>query len=345
MQKIIEETKKHAAPNTIVHCLYGYYGLGYTKSNLATLYNKDKGTISNWIQKYEETGHIERKSRKSKIFLKFSQEQREWVINLYKNNPVLFQREAVRLFFHEFHVAMSCSSVSKILKEANMTRKVLERRAIQLHLTDVVRFTKELCEIPWMLHNLVFLDEVSIDNTDMWRTRGYCVRGEKLCFRGEFSRKSRISLLCFCGLTGMINSYVTEGTFTRHIYLDCLRQFINDEHNGVMKYPGNQSIFIMDGARIHTDPNITLYLRSVGIIPLFLPAYAPMFNPIEVLFALMKKDLKALYVENAKEDPKIVVGRVLKRFANYNMKNLFKKSGYVANGVFNPGTGLSQDLT
>jgi hypothetical protein len=112
-----------------------------------------------------------------------------------------------------------------------MTRQMLERRAFQVSLLDIARFTKELNEIPWMFHQLVFLDEVSIDNTDMWRTRGYGIKGDRLYFRGEFSRKTRTSLLCFCDMLGMVNCYVTEGTFSREIYVECLRKFILDKSN------------------------------------------------------------------------------------------------------------------
>ena len=53
-------TKQHAHPNTVFHCLYGYYNLGYSRKDLARVYNKTKKTISNWIQVYEATGTFQR---------------------------------------------------------------------------------------------------------------------------------------------------------------------------------------------------------------------------------------------------------------------------------------------
>ncbi|KAE9030083.1 hypothetical protein PR001_g11353 [Phytophthora rubi] len=53
-------TKQHAHPNTVFHCLYGYYCLGYTRKALAEIYNKGPTTISNWIYIYEETGTLSR---------------------------------------------------------------------------------------------------------------------------------------------------------------------------------------------------------------------------------------------------------------------------------------------
>ncbi len=49
----------------------------------------------------------------------------------------------------------------------------------------------------------------------------------------------------------------------------CLRKLVNEQkiRKGTM--------IILDGAKIHLDPNIVHYLRSVGFYVLFLPAYCP----------------------------------------------------------------------
>jgi hypothetical protein len=67
-------TRLHAHPNTVFHCLYGYYNLGYTKKNLAHIYNKCERIISNWIDVYEATGTFQRANAKSEK--KFSPEHK-----------------------------------------------------------------------------------------------------------------------------------------------------------------------------------------------------------------------------------------------------------------------------
>ncbi|KAE9002607.1 hypothetical protein PR001_g18206 [Phytophthora rubi] len=42
-------TRQHAHPNTVFHCLYGFYCLGYSRVDLAIIYNKAVRTIGNWI--------------------------------------------------------------------------------------------------------------------------------------------------------------------------------------------------------------------------------------------------------------------------------------------------------
>ncbi|OWZ04489.1 Serine/threonine-protein kinase [Phytophthora megakarya] len=49
----------------------------------------------------------------------------------------------------------------------------------------------------------------------------------------------------------------------------------------VHQYPGRGSVWILDGAKIHCHPDIVYYLRSLGIISIFLPCYCPFYNPID----------------------------------------------------------------
>jgi hypothetical protein len=138
----------------------------------------------------------------------------------------------------------------------------------------------------------------SMDNRGLIRTKGYGIIGEKLLHRIEFIRKPRISMLSFLGQSGILENYSTEGTFNRLKFFECLKNFAL---SGICeKFPGKNSIFIMDGAKIHCHPRIIRYLRSLGIIPIFLPAYTPFFNPIEVIFGIMKRHLKKKFISNTK---------------------------------------------
>ncbi|KAK1929640.1 hypothetical protein P3T76_014857 [Phytophthora citrophthora] len=166
----------------------------------------------------------------------------------------------------------------------------------------IVRFTLELSTIKWCQMNIQFLDEVSFENRGMLRSRGYSLKGKKLAFRGEFNRKARVSLLCFISVDGHVETFHTDGTFDRSKFVECYRTHAHSE-NTVHQYPGRGSVWILDGAKIHCHPDIVYYLRSLGIIiPIFLPAYCPFYNPIEYLFGLIKKAFKRQYVEGSKEN-------------------------------------------
>lgn len=59
---IFEHINKHATSDVKYYALYGYYHLGFTKTQLGKIYKKDITTITNWINRYEESGNVDRKT-------------------------------------------------------------------------------------------------------------------------------------------------------------------------------------------------------------------------------------------------------------------------------------------
>lgn len=87
-----------------------------------------------------------------------------------------------------------------------------------------------MLSIDWNLSSLVFLDEMGFDNRDMLRKKGNSRKGTRLVYRGEFDRKPRVSLLCFAGLDGLVETYQTEGTFDRAKFIQYARSFALSTH-------------------------------------------------------------------------------------------------------------------
>uniref|UniRef100_A0A8D8A3Z4 (northern house mosquito) hypothetical protein n=1 Tax=Culex pipiens TaxID=7175 RepID=A0A8D8A3Z4_CULPI len=68
--------------------MYGYYCLKLSKVELAKIYGKHPTTILNWIQRYDENQIHTRKERE-RTSLKFTAEERAWIVQLYQSYPVL----------------------------------------------------------------------------------------------------------------------------------------------------------------------------------------------------------------------------------------------------------------
>jgi hypothetical protein len=141
----------------------------------------------------------------------------------------------------------------------------MERRAIRIKEEDIVRFTLEMASIDWLASTLVFLDEISFDSRDALRRYGYGPAGEVLQAVGDPTRLPRVSALCFATVDGLVEAYMTEGTFTRVKFAKYCDDFARSGH--VNAYPGRILVWILDGARIHCDASIVHHLRSMGIIP------------------------------------------------------------------------------
>lgn len=143
--------------------------------------------------------------------------------------------------------------------------------------------------------------------------------------------------MCFLGCGGLEAIYLTEGTFDREKFVEYIRDFALSGR--VQQHPGRHSVMILDGARIHCHHAIIEYLRDLGIIPIFLPAYCPFFNPIEIVFGLVKKRLRRRYSEGSISANNLVtvIASIMQEFTKFDCRNLFKKCGYEASGRFNPG--------
>ncbi|KAG6944702.1 hypothetical protein JG687_00017710 [Phytophthora cactorum] len=158
----------------------------------------------------------------------------------------------------------------------------------------------------------------------MIRKRGYSLRGQTIAIRGDFQRKPK-------------------GTFNRGQFFTCCRDFAYLARGHVCQYPGSNSAWIMDGASIHRDPEIIHFLRSIGIVPIFLPAYCPFFNLIEFMIGYIKQSFKRHYNESSGNDLLPFVVETFERFVGFNMSRVFNHCGWKLQGVFDPTGPMSKE--
>lgn len=218
---------------------------------------------------------------------KFNENHRAWIKSYVEEKPLSYLNEIKHQFEYNFNgLQISISAIYKILiQHCKFTKQKAERRSIQIRFQDICRYSNEINCIRPLHSQLSFLDEVIVDNCDMLRYRGWFLKGSIPYFSCSFERKERISILAFLSVSGIIEAYETPGTFNRNIFVQCLRKLVKESK--IRK----GTVVIMDGAKIHLDPNIVYYLRSVGLLVLFLPAYCPFYNTIEIVFAYLKKDM------------------------------------------------------
>jgi transposase len=234
---------------------------------------------------------------------------------------------------------ISISTIYKILiLDLNYTKKKVERRAIQIRFDDICRYTKEINQIEPIHERLIFLDETSMDNRDMLRKRGWFLRNSRPTIDGQFTRSKRISILAFIGVKGIIEAYDTENTFNRTKFFTCLRELVNS------RLIRMNSVLIMDGAKIHLDPNIVNYLRSVGLFVLFLPSYCPFFNPIEILFSRLKGFVQKNFKENSSSEA-MVLNEALVQLQNIDLTSTYQQCGYMICGRFDPSIAYNHYIT
>ena len=80
---------------------------------------------------------------------------------------------------------------------------------------------------------------------------------------------------------------VFDGTLNKYIFAEyiktCLKPTLSSE-----------DVILLDNSSVHKSKLVLDTLKECGINYLFLPPYSPDFNPIELLWALMKSVLRKL---------------------------------------------------
>jgi len=317
-----------------LHAVYCVLFLGLSYRIVGLLFGKGKSTIGNWVKKYKEEGDCERQKLLVGSTQKVFQEQEDWLISYVFNiDPLVFLHELKSEFEKRWGYTISISTISRILEKRGISKRVIERRALEIRFEDVLRYEYEFNLLYPLFDQLLFLDEMSTDNRSMLRKRGWFLKNSYPYFRGIFRRGTRISILAFLSVNGLIEVYQTDGTFDRFEFFSCIRQLL--QSGKVQPYPGKCSVWILDGASIHLDCNMIDYLWLCGIHVLFLPAYCPFFNPIEILFGLVKRKCQSLFHDSYKMNDELILATSLSSFAYYNFSNIFEACGYCINGRFN----------
>ena len=322
-----------------LHAVYVVLFLGFPLRVCALLFGKSKSTISNWVAQYKKEGDCHRKVQKSNATKLFDY-HRSWIVNFVLHVDPLAYLHEVRSEFqkvHGFYISLSC--ISRLLMEEWITKKVIERRAMEIRQVEIARFTIEVCEISPLFEQLLFMDEMSTDNRSMVRKKGWFMKNSCPVFFGIFRRSKRISILAFLGVDGLVDYFQTNGTFDRFTFFTSIRKLL--QSGKIQKFPGRHSVWVLDGASIHRDPSMIEFLWSMGVKVVFLPAYCPFFMPIEILFGLVKRDCRKLY--NRQGTELLVLATVLSLYSSFDFGPIFTHCGYCTNGKFDPNVSI--DLT
>lgn len=129
--------------------------------------------------------------------------------------------------------------------------------------------------------NVVYVDETGFKEEAV-RTSGWALRGEKI-YCDVPGRRSAVTNLIM-GIRG--KEWLAPMVFKR----SCIAQTVNAWlEQGLVKELQHPSVIVMDNAPFHSKTQITTILEKYGHTPLFLPPYSPDFNPIEKVFATIKK--------------------------------------------------------
>lgn len=172
------------------------------------------------------------------------------------------------------------------------------------------------------LGRLVFLDETYI-NTKLYRLRGRSLKGERLHDTAPFGGWLTQTFIAGLRQSEMIAPWVIDGPMNKAAF----ETYTQTQLAPVLR-PGD--VVILDNLSSHKSAKAAEALKAVGCWFLFLPAYSPDLNPIEMAFSKLKAHLRRIGARTV-ETLNDALAEILDLYTPDECKNYLKAAGYGVN--------------
>jgi transposase len=162
-----------------------------------------------------------------------------------------------------------------IKKEVNYKQRCEQKRAL---------FSEQIKDIA--PDKLVYIDETGVNN-NLSKLRGWALKGLKSVTEALGFRTKRITLIggyCY-GTKELVAPFEYVGYTNTDIFLTWV------EHCLCKALKPNQ-VVIMDNASFHKSAKVKALIEQVGCKLIYLPPYSPDLNPIEHVWANLKRIIR-----------------------------------------------------
>jgi len=133
---------------------------------------------------------------------------------------------------------------------------------------------------------LVFLDESSV-NLAYTRLYGRAKNGARINEGIKDVRFERRSILSTIRLSGEQVPFMFEGTLNKELFAEYVQKQLAPTLN-------EDDIVVLDNCSVHKAKLVMETLEECGVKVLYLPPYSPDFNPIELMWAYVKRILRKI---------------------------------------------------
>ena len=166
---------------------------------------------------------------------------------------------------------------------------------------------------------LIFVDETAV-TTKMVRLRGRAPRGERLHAAAPFGHWKTQTFIAGLRCDGLSAPWIVDKAMDRAAFdLWVETQLAPTLNRG--------DIVILDNLAVHKSSKAADILKTRGAWFLFLPAYSPDLNPIEMAFSKLKAHLRAVEARTFDALWK-AIGGICDLFTPQECWNYFAAAGY-----------------
>lgn len=217
----------------------------------------------------------------------------------YKNNIISYVYKNEGCVLNDIHKhinnVISKSSICRVLKENNITRKKCNIRVICKDLDKLNQLRHEFSnkiDNKDFLENSEFIDESSFCVNDIVNY-GYSEKGKEILkITKHLKNKEKLTLLSSIS-NDTIKYKIIKGSVNSDIYLNFIESY---------KELYKNKNLVQDNARIHHSKKVKKYCLDNNINMVYNPPYTPEFNPIELIFNKLKTEFRKLDHKNIYND-------------------------------------------
>ena len=287
----------------IINLCFEYLHQNTHKKKVAAILKITVNTINNWINKYFDnynnktiiTENTINEYKKNNIHKSKKRHLYSNRIIEYVNNNNGESLDNIRK--NGTDNCLSKSTVCKTLKELKITYKKINKylvcKDIKIIEQEQKEYAKENNENIDNFNNSICIDESGF-NIDDTVDKGYSPIGKIINRLIRHKRnKARYNLLMAISNNKIIAYEITTESINSEKYLAFIKK-----NKDLFK---NKTL-LQDNVRFHHSKNVKKYAAENNIGMNYIPAYSPIFNPIEMSFSKIKSNYRKLDHTDIKQD-------------------------------------------
>jgi len=154
----------------------------------------------------------------------------------------------------------------------------------------------------------------------MTRLRGRAPRGQRLIAKTPHGHWNTTTLIAALGIEGICCSALVDGAVNADVFEAFVEQVLVRELR-------RGDVVVMDNLSSHKRQRVRDLIEQAGAQLIFLPPYSPDLNPIELVFAKIKRSLRSL-AHRTQEALWNAMQTVLDQITANDARNCFRHCGY-----------------
>jgi transposase len=279
------------------------------------------------VDLYSTTGDILPREQKHGPCRLLRNDEEEMILEWILDKPGIYLDELQARLHDHTGLLVSITTIYNVIHRAGFTFKRI-KQVVQAQ--DELRrclFMKEMLHLdPEMI---VWIDETGSDHRQSMRTHGRHLRGLTPYDNVISVRGNRLSTIAAMSTRGIEDIAIHDGTINGEKFT---RFIVNSVLPEMQPFDGSnpRSVLVLDNASIHHVEEVQDAVHTHGCIIRYLPPYSPDLNPLEEVFAQVKRFLKRnCLAYHCTSNPRVLLTAAFAFVSSTDCNNYITHAGYM----------------